>query len=295
MPLLAAVATRAAVDGQRAVAAPQRRRRADDRCRSRVRRATAASPASTPRVRRDGDDDADAGAARVRGFARRGAALAARADHLRRRPYRRARRRAAALATMPIMPATSPPPGATCCRSSARWAQGDAGRGAAHRPRRTCAAKRSGWSSRSPSQRGIAIDDRAASTRRCRADGEARARRPDPRQHPRQCGAPFARRRQRRGHRSIGGRGECRVTIADQGPGIAPADQQRIFERYERVGDRARRQRPRPRHLAPPGALDGRRHHSWKARPARARASPWSCPRPSARRPAHNRAAVAPT
>ena len=27
------------------------------------------------------------------------------------------------------------------------------------------------------------------------------------------------------------------VTIADQGPGIAPADQQRIFERYERVGD----------------------------------------------------------
>ena len=33
------------------------------------------------------------------------------------------------------------------------------------------------------------------------------------------------------------GDGECRVTIADQGPGIAPADQQRIFERYERVGD----------------------------------------------------------
>jgi len=30
--------------------------------------------------------------------------------------------------------------------------------------------------------------------------------------------------------------GECRVTIADHGPGIAPADQQRIFERYERVG-----------------------------------------------------------
>ena len=29
---------------------------------------------------------------------------------------------------------------------------------------------------------------------------------------------------------------ECRVIIADQGPGIAPADQQRIFERYERVG-----------------------------------------------------------
>jgi signal transduction histidine kinase len=27
-----------------------------------------------------------------------------------------------------------------------------------------------------------------------------------------------------------------RVSIADQGPGIAPADQQRIFERYERVG-----------------------------------------------------------
>ena len=32
------------------------------------------------------------------------------------------------------------------------------------------------------------------------------------------------------------GPGECRVTIADQGAGIAPADQQRIFERYERVG-----------------------------------------------------------
>jgi len=31
--------------------------------------------------------------------------------------------------------------------------------------------------------------------------------------------------------------GQCRLIIADQGPGIAPADQQRIFERYERVGD----------------------------------------------------------
>ena len=31
--------------------------------------------------------------------------------------------------------------------------------------------------------------------------------------------------------------GQCRVTIADQGPGIAPIDQQRIFERYERVGN----------------------------------------------------------
>ncbi len=31
--------------------------------------------------------------------------------------------------------------------------------------------------------------------------------------------------------------GECRITIADQGPGIARNDQQRIFERYERVGD----------------------------------------------------------
>ena len=31
--------------------------------------------------------------------------------------------------------------------------------------------------------------------------------------------------------------GECRVTIADQGPGIAPDHQQRIFERYERLGD----------------------------------------------------------
>ena len=29
---------------------------------------------------------------------------------------------------------------------------------------------------------------------------------------------------------------ECRVTIADRGPGIAPADQTRIFNRYERVG-----------------------------------------------------------
>ena len=30
--------------------------------------------------------------------------------------------------------------------------------------------------------------------------------------------------------------GECRVTIVDDGPGIAATDQQRIFERYERVG-----------------------------------------------------------
>lgn len=30
---------------------------------------------------------------------------------------------------------------------------------------------------------------------------------------------------------------EVQVAIADQGPGIAPADQQRIFARYERVGD----------------------------------------------------------
>jgi signal transduction histidine kinase len=27
------------------------------------------------------------------------------------------------------------------------------------------------------------------------------------------------------------------VTVADQGQGIAPADQQRIFERYERVSE----------------------------------------------------------
>ncbi|MCY7339969.1 MAG: PAS domain-containing sensor histidine kinase [Sphingomonas bacterium] len=31
--------------------------------------------------------------------------------------------------------------------------------------------------------------------------------------------------------------GECRVTVADQGPGIARHDQQRIFDRYARVGD----------------------------------------------------------
>jgi signal transduction histidine kinase len=31
--------------------------------------------------------------------------------------------------------------------------------------------------------------------------------------------------------------GECRVTVADHGPGIAPDDQERIFERYERVGN----------------------------------------------------------
>ncbi len=30
--------------------------------------------------------------------------------------------------------------------------------------------------------------------------------------------------------------GLCRVTIADQGPGVAPDDQQRIFERYEQAG-----------------------------------------------------------
>ncbi len=31
---------------------------------------------------------------------------------------------------------------------------------------------------------------------------------------------------------------ECRLTIVDRGPGIAPSDQQRIFERYERVDDK---------------------------------------------------------
>ena len=31
--------------------------------------------------------------------------------------------------------------------------------------------------------------------------------------------------------------GKVAVTVADEGPGIAPADQARIFERYERVGD----------------------------------------------------------
>ncbi len=31
--------------------------------------------------------------------------------------------------------------------------------------------------------------------------------------------------------------GQFRATIADQGPGIAQEDQQRIFERYEQVGD----------------------------------------------------------
>ncbi len=31
---------------------------------------------------------------------------------------------------------------------------------------------------------------------------------------------------------------QCRLTIADRGPGIAPSDQQRIFERYERVDDK---------------------------------------------------------
>ena len=31
--------------------------------------------------------------------------------------------------------------------------------------------------------------------------------------------------------------GHCRISVTDQGPGIAPDDQQRIFERYERVGD----------------------------------------------------------
>ena len=51
------------------------------------------------------------------------------------------------------------------------------------------------------------------------------------------------------------------IIVADQGKGIAAEDQDRIFDKFERVDpDRARRHRPRPLHRPPPRPLHGRRH-----------------------------------
>ena len=141
------------------------------------------------------------------------------------------------------------------------------------------AAKRSGWSSRSPTS--AASPSPSAAPTRPAGRGRGARRRPDPRQHHRQCGAPLARRRQRRG--AVRAR-RRRMPRDDRRPGAGdrarrPAAHLRALRTRRH---RARRQRARPRHLAPPGALDGRRHHAATARPARARASPWSCPPPSA-------------
>ena len=95
---------------------------------------------------------------------------------------------------------------------------------------------------------------------------------PDSRQSHRQRGAPFA----------AGGKvaltfvktaGTASVTVADEGPGIAAADQQRIFERFERAGD----QKEGPAWALPfRGAWRGRLAvmSRWTARPGPARALP---------------------
>ena len=73
------------------------------------------------------------------------------------------------------------------------------------------------------------------------------------------------------------------VTVADEGPGIAEADQERIFEKYERIGDT-------PGGIGLGLAISRRLARSMggdielrKRAPAKARASRCCClPRPSA-------------
>ena len=298
MPLLAAVATRGAVDGQRAV--PRGGGRRTDR--------------STPSRRSTTHG-------RFAGFHARVCAATTATTRapsgVDRRSRNRSTRRCARRSTGSSPPPTISSSAATvrCARDYATYASDIAAAGAPFavgdpldgRGRR--GGERSRSTSRALAAEAVgtgpaAAPTRAASpsrstppTRRCRANGEARAvvqilvnilgnavrHSPDGR-HGRAAVRSDARRR-------------AAVTVADQGPGIAPADQQRIFERYRAGRRRARRQRARPRHLAPPGAVDGRRHHA-RQRARRGRAlhpDPAGGLSASARRPAHSRAAVAPT
>ncbi len=107
-------------------------------------------------------------------------------------------------------------------------------------------------------------------SRQVSAHGEARGGHPDPRQSDRQRRPPFARGRHGDHHLRRLGRHRPRP-CRDQGPGIEPEDQQRIFERFERAKASRGRHRPRPRDLAPAGSFDGRRHQPRKrAGPGRA-------------------------
>ena len=71
---------------------------------------------------------------------------------------------------------------------------------------------------------------RAASRQRAGAGGD-----PDPRQPHRQRDPLFAGGRRSCACRSSAPPGRASVTVSDEGPGIAAADQQRIFERFERA------------------------------------------------------------
>ena len=88
----------------------------------------------------------------------------------------------------------------------------------------------------SAEERGVTIEigqRRAASRQRAGAGGD-----PDPGQPDRQRDPLFARGQGPCACRSSAPTARASVTVSDQGPGIGAADQQRIFERFERAHGR---------------------------------------------------------